>query len=542
MGESASRDQAPTSVRRAPTDDRELIRPSQLVALSQMLSRPTFHTQRMVEQLTFLESGGQRWNRDLQILLPLIPGLDGPAQFIVSLGMFVRRRFPDFAAFTSGGDRLNLLTRLQHGHALTYCALDQYLDNAQKKLIAEGTDDDATNAYVKVYQRLVALFVSAGTSSQQEIAAEAGAEELHDLLTVVGVESETADGAAELFRTDFVALAGVTQYLCWVTAAPGSVINVAATYTMADPAQLPSKLPRFRNGDGRLRRALAWTQEARTHVYARAGLGPINYELRTPANDHAGSYYFTVKPPVNSRVTYIDWDRSNSFDALEIGEADCADHSVHLHNGVVLAPKHEDVPSPRSSQSIAGSTIHAYVRPEPIDHKQIAFGALLNLLFVYLAESGRLASPELGGSATFLLLLSPTVLLAYTAQNQRHYYSDAIGWLRAGLWIYLAIDVVFLVSLAFNVAPNHLHRQGFSDDVSSLLMAFASFVVVTVYSLIGNLYDRTVRIWYYRRRAKKGADVERPGVEAYVEAARRYGDVIVGLLIAGVVVSLVVLF
>jgi hypothetical protein len=515
-------------------DDREVITAAQLEALRLTLEHPTVYVQRMVEHLSFLPSGGQSWTRELQVVLPTPASLDPEedGDFIISLGMFSRRRFPDLSVSDCRGRSLNLLTRFQHGHCLAETSLYQYLTLDQRRRVgvaaslkdaglASANDLAITDPYQSLYRGLVGFF----TSVKGDVPAQPE-DDLRSLLTALGTPGEEVEAGVGLLRSDLDLLRSVTQYLCWVRGKPGSVVRASATWTipdgirLRDPEALGTRLSNF---------------------YTRIGLGPINYDMFTPANAHAGSYYFTVEPPGESRVSYLDWGLDNSASGTE-KDWICAHSSVHVHNGARLVDIDDDppvvprdlelVPEEREiaageREEIENSKIYAFFRLDLSDHWQVAFGAFLNIVFVWLAESGRLVS-ELGGTTTPWLLFTPAALVAYAAQQSRHYYSATTGWVRMIIWGYLVVNVGFLVSISFDLAGNgsFLDRHGVRDDVVSVVMVAASIVVLVLFAALGRTQERMVRRWF---RAERGKDPSARSVDLYVKVARRYGNRVLGL-------------
>ncbi len=512
-------------------DDRSLITPRRLAALRPMLRSPTTYTQRLVERLDFLPEGGQRWRRDLQVLIPALEALDPTLDewFVVSLGQFRRRRLPDFCVTDCSGRVLNLLTRIQHGHCLAYITIDQFLtDEERNRIVAiTGTGDAAAvrNAYSRLYVPTFEMF----TSVRADLASVAE-HSLAELLSLLGADSTLAAQRAGIFMQEMTKVTEVTQYLCWVRARAGSPVRLTATYTMPDPTRLESPDPGF--GSGRFDRLRTGARLWSSEVYAQLGLGPISYDFRTPANDHAGSYYFTLEPPGETSISYLDWGLDNTIE--DDGEEwACAHNSVHVHNGSgLLGP--EDEPKPR--KEIPDSKIHAFMRLDPADHKQVLLAALLNVVFVWLAEAGRLSS-QLDSTATPWLAFVPAVLIAYVAQQRRHYFAASTRWIRAVIWGYLALNIVFLVSITFDIASDgsFADRHGFSDDAVSIVMAGASIVVFWVFAFIGWPYEPLVK-WFFRRSrvrtARRAAAVPAESTaHTYARVARRYGHIAVATIV-----------
>lgn len=77
-----------------PDDDLAQVSAEHVEALRSLLRQPSRYAQRVVERLSFLKRGGERWQRDVQIRLPMMPEEPGDGRFVVSLGMFRRCRFP----------------------------------------------------------------------------------------------------------------------------------------------------------------------------------------------------------------------------------------------------------------------------------------------------------------------------------------------------------------------------------------------------------------------------------------------------------------
>ena len=485
------------------------------------------YTQRLVEHLDFLPEGGQRWRRELQILIPAMDDLepDKDHWFIVSLGQFRRRRLPDFRVEDCSGRALNLLTRLQHGHCLADFTIDQYLtDRERDKIVLASLDtesgaeadvvDPVGPAYTALYRPSFEMF----TSVREDLAPTAE-QRLIDLLLLLGVDPELAAERAALFMEDMTEVAKATQYLCWVRARPGSPVRLTASYTMPDQRPLAPDPGAQTERFARLRAAgRTWSSE----IYAQLGLGPVPYELVTPANDHTASYYFTLEPPPETSVAYLDWGLDNTIEQ-DGKEWVCAHDSVHLHNGTALLASGEEA-DPR--KKIPESKVYAFMQLDPADHKQVLFAAALNLIFVWLAEAGRLPV-HVDSSATPWLAFVPAALVAYVAQQRRHYFAGSTRWIRAVIWGYLALNIVFLVSITFDVAGNgsFVARHGASDDLVSIAMASASIVVLWLFAFVGwpsePLAIRCFR-WLQSRKAKTSS-TERT-VHSYVRVARWYGN------------------
>jgi hypothetical protein len=524
-------------------DGRRSIHPDQLRALIQMQRYPTSYVQRVVEHLSFLPGGGQQWCREVQMRLPVDPkrGLDGqdfsavptmqPASkklFIVSLGMFTPSRFADFSVRAGDGSRINLLTRLQHGSCLTNAFVFKYFSGDQ--LTQAGSHGDFEAFWRAVYTLFTTVVGSLGQGAP-------AAPEVGDLLVSILVALEAPPDEIEQKRarllTEYESLRTVTQYLCWVLAEPGETISLSATYTMRDaprirlamPGSPPSDGDRFAEFKRKIRRHRLGFAIKRTDFYAATGLGPLNYQLRTPAHDHSGSYYFLVEPPRNCKVSFLDWGLDNSIDRKG-SEVDCAFDSVHVHNGATMVGPGASRQQTRSS--MPGSKISAFLRADFKDFWPLLITALLTILLAFLAQRGQFVGEEAGISS--VLLIAPTVLLAYIAQRQSHHYAQATRWLGPLLILYLLANVVFIASVQYDVLGGDtiLHRSNGFDDLISGSIAAASAALFYWFIAI-NFRDRIIKRWFVA--CKQQADA----VERYSKLGIRYADRVFALLLVAFV-------
>jgi uncharacterized membrane protein YciS (DUF1049 family) len=536
----------------------------QVGALGEMLRYPTLYVQRLVEELTFPDSGGQHWTRKLQLRLPtwdtFASGTQKPAaeelRFIVPLGIFVRTRFPDFSVHDAEGRVCPLLTRIQHGYCMMEFSLRQFVPESEREKMAQAKDDSPLAVQtVETAETLFNMFTTVPGEDGAVSANEASAS-LDALLEGLGTDTELHGEARSLYRRDFAELERVTQYLGFADGEPGGVINLCIEYTVNTARHLSSDEALRReaeareaargNGDGAILRSGAQLSAAissgrhawrrwRTEVYARSGLGPANYEVLSRTTDHAGSYYFTINKPSDTELTYMGWGSGNS---LEEGEDtwSCSLPSVHEHHGPELTSRLPSDDSDEDEQAEAGRgwTIFAFMRPLPRNQVQIVLGATLNLVFAYLAQTGRLES-SLGGSATPLFLLTPALLIGYIAHQRRHHYASTTRWLRGVLWIYVVINMIFLISIAFDVAEDaSAIGTALTDRISTVVMAGASAGLACAFVLVGGIYFRLVR-WLFRitrSRVEVGKREEETELVSFARAARRAGDIVLGAVAA----------
>lgn len=262
-------------------------------------------------------------------------------------------------------------------------------------------------------------------------------------------------------------------------------------------------------------------------LYRKLGLAPLNYALHVPSHDHAGSYYFTISPPENTEITYVNWGVGDTLTG-ESEEVDCAMTSVHLHTGRTASSDADE--AGQLEEPEGGGTIAVFLRNTTRDHKKIAAGALLNLLFVFLVAAGR-ASDKIGSSAQTWLLVTPTALTAYIAEQQRHYYANATRRQRGILWGYLLISLSFLIASSFSLANGSTAGRdwGWVARDSAWLLAVSSAVLVAWYVPLGVSYHRNTA-----RLAERFRSTSKASRLSYERAVLRYSDVIatVGILVA----------
>jgi hypothetical protein len=411
---------------------------------------------------------------------------------VASLGQYARHRFADFVVSDATGKRLNLLTRQQHGALLTKATLAKHFYALPEEIRHELTRAaSAQSAYQALKEALYSYFTTVGAISDSELEAESMTARFKLLLTSLRVPGTTSK--IDAFAKDFTQVMDTTRYLCWVEAAPGDVVNLKVTYTTADARRrlgrgtVVDRVKTLRLGlDPRRARSVV-----RDDWLRQFGLAPINYEFSIPSHRHAGSYYFTLDPPVGTEVTYLDWESGNS---LQSDEVDCSVRSAHIHYEAGEDERDTD----------RGGTIRAYVRCAPSDHKLIVGTALLNAAFVILTALGRVPGKP-GSAAQTILLAAPSIYVAYLARQQRHYFSDAMRRQRGIIWFYLAISVIFLVTLTFSRHEGALGSRGFGTFATGVtwLWGLASVAIAFWYLPLGGSYERVTESLAKRSFAKR---------------------------------------
>ena len=414
--------------------------------------------------------------------------------FIVSLGPFERRRYPDLEVRDDCGHKLTLLTRQQHGYCLVHGILQRYLSEEEwLKVLAEYPPSPVARALDTLVDHLFTMVTS--VSARNDPLPETVEEDLTRLLRALGVPADRCTDASRSLKTGYGFMAKQTQYLCWVAGEPGETVQLEVSYTLSDapdlmgPALTEPELVR----DSRRQLIASWALRARMRWrnwrirrYAALGLLPLYYQIHAPSRDHAGSYYFTFAPPVDVDVAFMDWGRGRCFEKASNG-VDCAHHTCHIHN-----TDRSDDPS-----AIAGSAISVFVRATPTDHGKLGGVALLSLGLAFMAQSGDL---KVQSGSTYWLLLAPAAIVVFIGLQRQHHYGRLLRPLRAVMWTYVAVHVIFAASVSFDPVKNDklFGRANILDDVASGVLALSSAALLLVLFSSSSRYDRRVRLLFER--------------------------------------------
>jgi hypothetical protein len=473
--------------------------------LAELITRPYEHVARFVEQLSFKDSGGQEWHRLLQIQIPTAAAPARRGWWVVPLGPFRRRRFPDIHVEDADGRRVNFVTRKQHGAALTKAVLSkQFTESFAADIDSVLEEEPNRRRYARLRSGLFAFYTKIGDDLNREQEARGLIQQYSDLLAGLPALGISKEQAIKDFSADLAAAAGTTQYLCWVQASPGDVINLRVSHSTRDPKH------KLESGNclsltqslaigifGRLFRvSLSTCREVWNRWYVHYGLSPIPYAFNIPTYDYTTSYYSTIDPPDNTVVSYLDWERGNSWESWR--EVDSSLDSIHIFRGPSIA-----------DGSPSHLTTRAYLRCSPHHHKLLLGAALMSMALVILVAVGRFPS-DLGDPLQTLVTATPSVLLAFLAQQQRHYYAHALRRIRGILWVYLSIEVLFLVAVAFSDPVDNSGTPGLGWKATTaawLLGASSVFVFVWQFPL-GQSYERVVRYLTARKKAlvQRGKD------------------------------------
>ena len=499
----------------------------QLESFVRLRERPDMYVSRIVEHLEFLPGGGQRWRREVQVQ---IPGLDSESDeyknedvpFVVSLGRFHRRRFPDFEVTTANGTRCHLVSRQQHGECMAFHLLRPLL--SKDEWSRASTSEDSLNVLTQLNDCLSRMVTTIGAScSPTPLDARIIFDEL---LMSLNIDQERTTGLSESFYAGCNAALGETQYLCWVSATPGDTICLRATYTQAE-------LPEFKDEPNEVTtsKVRLWWRNLRTKQYAKHMIFPLRYTLSTPAYRECRSYYFAIAPPLETKIVLLDWDKGHRVHTAsgrntdwsrnrrwehflwkpalvqpfsdELAEIDCARFTYHFHNRRIIREaasreqRERDHLSERRKLDVdAGVKLHAFMRPDTNDNGRFVAIGCLGLALAFLAERGALFANTGGSSVSQWLLLTPAVMLVFVAQQQRHHYARFTGPFRKAVWLYLTLAMLFAASIAFSITSIPLIYGSTNEVLArsiSATFALASSIIIVLSAWSGKHFENVNR-------------------------------------------------
>src|SRR5262249_7672020 len=133
------------------------------------------------------------------------------------------------------------------------------------------------------------------------------------------------------------------------------------------------------------------------------------------------------------------------------------------------------------------------------------------------------------------LLLTPTVLIAFLAEQQRHYYAHATRRQRGALWIYLALSIAFLVVVSLgSISDRPISEWGLSAKLLGSSFALMSAAVAAWWTPLGYNLEKYTNRWYEQGRVGL-----RSGDERYSSMVLKYCNRIIAFVIAAVIVTAV---
>jgi hypothetical protein len=451
-------------------------------------------------------------------------------RFIVSLGTFQRQRFPDFTVTAQDGSRCHLLSRRQHGYCLAICMIRPFLYDEEWGLAL-----NSPRAAIALDDLRIYLSGMITTVPSHPDYTPGGASMLFvALLVSLGIDLKRIDRAAGVFRVRCTQALVGTQYLCWIDAKAGTTIQLYARYTRADTPQTrdesdivrPEKQGLLAATFHRMRQLrLAW-RNTRSRWYAYYNVFPVRYSIATPAYDHCGSYYFTIRPPDETQITLLDWrtgrrfrrkrsmsGRSNKRMARArrkrspsnnlVRVVDCADFAYHFHNR--RTPGGSETAKPgaierRRTNAPTGTEVHAFLRSEPIDNAKLVAVGFLSLCLAAFAGSGALSPSNSTGTSQWLLL-APAALVLFVGQQRHHHYAYFTRPFRLLIWAYIVFAMLFAGSTVFDLSRAPLLSESVIDilpSVASGMFAIASLIVIIAFAWSGSYFD-----WVTRRRYRR---------------------------------------
>jgi hypothetical protein len=502
----------------------------QVIGLTETMRRPSAYVQRCVEHVTFPDQGGQHWTSDLQIRIPDTMRPAASSQRIAPLGQFVRRHLPDFAAFDCEGRRLSMLTPDQHALALAKAVLDRQVDSLPGENAAHLSDAAAQGAYELLRSELLDFMTTVGDFPEPAEAAMAVAVPYAHLLDALAVPPAQATPRIADLANQLAELLDSMPRLAWIEAGSGELLHLQVTYSTRDPKHNPAY-------DGSTPFGPRLPDESyaslRADIHRDIGLGPIKHEFDAPGPRHAGSYSFTIEPPDRTSVMYLDWETGNSIESKET--TSCSLFSAHLPDG----GRRMAVPS-------AGARVRAFLRVSPHQRVQILAATLLNLVVIWLLRDGHVPG-HLGDPVQGFIVAAPSGLIAYLVSQQRHYYAYPMRRQRGILWGYLAVSLVFVVTVALSEQNGRIGYDALSPEATAVAwVLFVSSVAVFFWYLpLGFGFNWTVG-FFVQRRWRKDEESEKDGEqrkyeqrwEAYVVMYQRYGRVVFYLVFVAALAAL----
>jgi hypothetical protein len=519
------------------------------------------YVSRIVDHISFPTAGQQMCRREIHLTLPKAPGVAADEQkgpLIVSLGQFRRRRLADFTVTDGHGKRLNLLSRRQHGYVIALVLLrlsfnkDEWLRLGRDKSLHRQLDD---------LRRYLAHIVTSIVPNDAYTTWNAS-EQLRHLLNALGAEESRCGVEATSFqlRCD-EALRETTDYLCWVDATPGDMIQLHATYTQPESPQPtherpvpdassvpPRHLKEFAQGSHSVWRNL------RHSLYRRAKMMPVRYVFPTPAFMACRSYYFLLTPATGTEILLLDWDLGHRYSPDQASahltsttEVETAGWAYHFHNHRVAQRRRPDRRQLVSDASVercvsgrdrrhslrrhlsgqsqdgverrgherrnrrqpdahAGALLHAFVRSEQLENGKLIAIGLMSLGLAILAERGVLQTAA-NETASQILLLAPAALVLLVDQHNRHHFASLTRVYRSILWTYIVLAVIFATSVVFSIRSVPLFSTNTTilvPRVASGAFAIASGLLAFAFTWAGP-YFAVSNKWRYKHAIKRRA-------------------------------------
>lgn len=321
-------------------------------------------------------------------------------------------------------------------------------------------------------------------------------------------------------------MCGGTHYLYWMLATPGGRVSLTATWTTPNPrphlgvigdasvgfadtrkptSVLGSRRPSLLATGAACQRLVSLGRQARSNAYSRMGLVPIPLSLRTPAMDHAASYYLEVRAPAEARVVLLDWQTGHVF-------------GTHRHESDVVSARmacnvaqHHDVAGaagellsrrPRTTLLIKANVNHA---------PALGVAAAATAFLAFTAQRGGFIDNDAARTASGWIFLAPAAVVAYVASFGQHYFARYYRALRYALMVGALAMFAFGASALFDVVPgdDYFHRVDVVDDVASFGAFAAAMAVMLLVVQVSRAVDELDRWRTHRldrsRRCRQGS-------------------------------------
>lgn len=474
----------PQEARKGATSEPE-IDATILGVLNEQLRLPTRYVERRTDRLVELSRDCAHWLNAMQITLPIVarraPRQERP--FLVSLGVFEKKRLPDLEVVDGTGAILPIIRRADRTRVLSLLLLQPLL---RSRLVAPPAAPDLVSVS-ETLQQILAL-----NSDDARALLPAYGEEVH---LTFGAVAEHLNADVEAHLAAVASFANFTHVLVWVQASPGDRLTLKYTYSERHkhPELLPSLRAKGMDTTRRIRLLMR-------HSVMRLGLLSVPMRVRLNGANHAHSYYLMVRPPDGTEVEAIYWKALNHR----------GDHLnaaiVHEARDPILACYHED-----HDAGGGDASVNLRIFGPGLRYAWMLAGLLLLVgVFAILRPRSQLHS------LISLLAFIPGGLLALITQRNSEFEYRMSTVLKRLCLLLVLVAGLFGIAVSGNVVPGS--RALVSDrHIAIVLAGCASFLFV----LLGYVS--------FRRAGPSGrsggggnvALLQRSDVSGYQKARRR---------------------
>lgn len=412
----------------------------QIGDLLNLLREPGRYVERRTDEIGDLSSRSVDWTVRLQVRLPYGTGQPAPdVPYIVSLGLFPKKRLPDFVATDGSGCLVPLLRRTDRTRALVALLLQDVLHTQSLTVSQEAQ-----------LAQMLAQIVSGYPAS-----AQAAFESYRTTISsMVAASPQLAEHLA--FVAHFVQY---THVLAAVSGTPGSHLMV--TYTYSERHALPAR-PNLTEPGAALGAQLKLLLR---YWGMTLGLLPVPFDMKLGGANHAHSYYLLADSPSGTEIEALYWKslHDRPATALPSGMG-----YVHESRRPCLACYHAE-------HDVTGGLARVDVRLHGGAMRLLwLVNVLLVLVGLFLARN---AEEDLSSSVSLLAAI-PAGLIALAAQNTHELTADLGKWVRR-LYIGLSLlAAVVGISVIGDLIKGDSEVAGWINDerVASALAAYAAFM------------------------------------------------------------------